>query len=1585
MNHRSKTRLSMCTASGLLMAAAGAVGLSMMALMAPRAHVGQGVLAQSAIAAATAQGTTDEAKVGQLKDVVTPDLSNVSPDGRDVWIPERFDDGVAGGCALVCPPGARIEAEICGADLNGGCNSTPTAYEVISCGQTVCGSAWADLATRDTDWYELFVPDPDGNGFSQINLTITSQLPVVMFVLDIATPGPPGPCGAITLVNAGAFPFSDLCVPGSGISLCLPAPATYFLFAGTGTAAGAGVFDGFPCGGVGGNDYVFTVTCKDCAPPDPPNNDLCADRRPIFNGKTAFDNTASALDGPTCDINMTTDVWWNYIAVEDGFVEIDTCQDFAGTLTDTVLTVYNGCDCAALGCLLDVPPGNELASDDDSCGIDGFSSQVKIPVVAGNCYKIQVGGFDGTQGTGIVTISKQGPCEQLPGAPANDCCDRRVLISNGQTPFSNVGASSDGPSPCGGLGSDIWYNYIAVQDGFVDIDTLRPPLAPAVPFDTVLAVYKGCDPLACPPAGAPIACNDDSGGTLQSAVKIPVIGGNCYKIQVGGFNGAQGDGFLTITKQPQGACCIWDGTCVDGTTVDTCAALGGAFQGDGSTCLDPLVDCTPPVGANFFNDPGAFQTALLATDKRAKASWDFKPNKAAPGIIVALDDPLNINTHFLDPDSPWFNPLPPNNDLCLDRRPIFNGKTPFDNTASALDGPTCDANMTTDVWWNYTADFTGDLQVDTCQDGPPGTLTDTVLTVYNGCGCGAALGCLTDVPPGNELASDDDSCGVVGFSSTVTVPVVQGNCYKIQVGGWNGTTGTGIVTLSKPPPPPVLNNNLCIERRPIDQDALTPFDTTAATTDGVADPLCLFFGVPQIFNDIWYNFTPAVTDTFDISLCGSSYDTKLAVYLGCVCPTGAPIACNDDFCGLQSQVKVDLVAGQCYKIRVGGFTDGGGGAGQILISKQVPPPGAAGGGAGLDKARTGRAAMGAFAQRVASDQGGGIAGGVNLWPPSVDNVTFQSNVGPNPQPPLPNPRGIDGLAFGNAVANYDNNILIANTFLDSFDILSGPPAGDNHTAMSIEIVTAPQVGGVLGPVLVTVWGKPDPLGEEALLGKIKVGIFQNPPPPPPPNNDCIDVVPVQLVRDVPQVFNGDNTNSTNDCPSFPGGHVWEAIIMPAGSTILNLGYCGSANSNNGGPFGNAWLNLAEGCPCVSFTAAGTFAFSCADGNVEIQWIGLTAGATYYYPVLLDPVNNAIGLYTLTFTAKNAAPCDPGAPGTPVNNCCSARVPIFNGKTAFDNTGATLDGLVCETSMTGDVWWNYTADFTGNLTVDTCQDGPPATLTDTILTVYNGCDCLTLGCLPGGNELASNDDTVGCGVSAFGSSVTVPVVLGNCYKIQVGGFSGQTGTGIITITKPPAGVAGGRGVAMGDIARSKPAARKATKGKAGLDEPTSILGVAATGGALTDGVGARAGGIAGGPVKKTFLGILMKGDLTIGRVNLLDLGGGAEGISKITVYTDSPGILQTDIAGPLGAGIPDGCVDAFDLGLLLGAWCSSAGDPDPPGDVDPPCEGCLSPNFGLADISGPDGAPDGCVDAFDLAKLLNDWCSVAGGNPCGSCF
>jgi hypothetical protein len=145
---------------------------------------------------------------------------------------------------------------------------------------------------------------------------------------------------------------------------------------------------------------------------------------------------------------------------------------------------------------------------------------------------------------------------------------------------------------------------------------------------------------------------------------------------------------------------------------------------------------------------------------------------------------------------------------------------------------------------------------------------------------------------------------------------------------------------------------------------------------------------------------------------------------------------------------------------------------------------------------------------------------------------------------------------------------------------------------------------------------------------------------PPWNDNCQAVTPVTLTPGVPVQFTGTNLGATNQCALFAGGHVWEAITLPADYAFykVTLDYCGSVNTlDGGGPFGNAWLNWAIGCPCTSNTAAGTYDWTtCPDGNVTIRWASLAAG-TYYYPVLLDPppAPTAAGNYVLNVV------CTPG--------------------------------------------------------------------------------------------------------------------------------------------------------------------------------------------------------------------------------------------------------------------------------------------------------------------------------------------------------
>ena len=117
-------------------------------------------------------------------------------------------------------------------------------------------------------------------------------------------------------------------------------------------------------------------------------------------------------------------------------------------------------------------------------------------------------------------------------------------------------------------------------------------------------------------------------------------------------------------------------------------------------------------------------------------------------------------------------------------------------------------------------------------------------------------------------------------------------------------------------------NDSCANAIPI-SDGETAYRNLNTTTDGVAEPSCNFpFDDPQIGSDVWFTYVSTCTSEVVISLCGSAYDTKLAVYEGEGCPSTAPLVCNDDGCGVSFESRVTFVSpsvGQMYMTRVGGF------------------------------------------------------------------------------------------------------------------------------------------------------------------------------------------------------------------------------------------------------------------------------------------------------------------------------------------------------------------------------------------------------------------------------------------------------------------------------------------------------------------------------------------------------------------------------------------------------------------------------------------------------------------------------------------
>ena len=116
----------------------------------------------------------------------------------------------------------------------------------------------------------------------------------------------------------------------------------------------------------------------------------------------------------------------------------------------------------------------------------------------------------------------------------------------------------------------------------------------------------------------------------------------------------------------------------------------------------------------------------------------------------------------------------------------------------------------------------------------------------------------------------------------------------------------------------------------------TAWDNTGAGTEGSAS---CGFGLQTGTADIWFRFTPAASGPHIFSTCagGTITDTIVSVYDTC---GGSEVACNDDFCGLLSNLTTSLTAGTPYIIRVAEWSNTPVfGTGNLSIS--VPPPGPA--------------------------------------------------------------------------------------------------------------------------------------------------------------------------------------------------------------------------------------------------------------------------------------------------------------------------------------------------------------------------------------------------------------------------------------------------------------------------------------------------------------------------------------------------------------------------------------------------------------------------------------------------------------------
>lgn len=442
---------------------------------------------------------------------------------------------------------------------------------------------------------------------------------------------------------------------------------------------------------------------------------------------------------------------------------------------------------------------------------------------------------------------------------------------------------------------------------------------------------------------------------------VPLLMGGCPPT-TGNGNGNSDPGTVEVTISPEGGGTVNQETVGDSVQLTATAAGGFIFDGwSGATLEDQ--DANPitvdpatvsSITANFMEDdtvpsPGDADgdgvrdavdacpgtpagTPVDATGCEATgadADGDGVPDSAddcANTASGATVDTRGCAASQRDTDGDGVNDA---SDDCantpttvnVDEQgcPVSEPGTPDDDD----DGVPNDIDQCDDTAANATVDANGcaESQLDSDSDGVSNDQDD----------------CAGTAP---RTTVDANGCPVTGGGGGGGNTAVCGN-NAVEAGeqcdDGNTTAGDGCSATCQSEVGTIANDN-CATPTTV-TDGTLQYNNVGATTDGAADPLCSFFDRTQIESDIWYRYTATCTGTAVFSLCGSDFDTKLAVYNGSGCPGGSPAACSDDDCGsgvenTQSRIELAVTTGQAYLLRVGSFEDASG-AGRLTIRCNV--------------------------------------------------------------------------------------------------------------------------------------------------------------------------------------------------------------------------------------------------------------------------------------------------------------------------------------------------------------------------------------------------------------------------------------------------------------------------------------------------------------------------------------------------------------------------------------------------------------------------------------------------------------------------
>ena len=206
------------------------------------------------------------------------------------------------------------------------------------------------------------------------------------------------------------------------------------------------------------------------------------------------------------------------------------------------------------------------------------------------------------------------------------------------------------------------------------------------------------------------------------------------------------------------------------------------------------------------------------------------------------------------------------------------------------------------VWYTWTAPSTKAVTIDTINSS-----FNTLLAVYTG----------TSLNNLALVASNDDIAP--GFlQSRVTFNAAAGTTYQIAVDGFNGASGSVVLTLNQ-----TLENDNFINAESIGGVSGVVYGSTSGATKEPGEPN---HANNPGGNSIWYYWTAPISGTATFNTLGSQFNTLLAVYTGASVSNLTLVASDDDISPSNqlSSVTFNAIGLTRYDIAIDGFNGANG-------------------------------------------------------------------------------------------------------------------------------------------------------------------------------------------------------------------------------------------------------------------------------------------------------------------------------------------------------------------------------------------------------------------------------------------------------------------------------------------------------------------------------------------------------------------------------------------------------------------------------------------------------------------------------------